>query len=81
MPDDRPNILLLMTDQHRADGLGIEGHPVLQTPWLDHLAASGARFRRAYSACPICVAEFRSTSVADRASPRAKSGGRLVRRT
>ena len=52
---DRPNILLLMTDQQRGDCLGIEGHPVLQTPYLDHLAAEGVRFRHAYSACPVCV--------------------------
>ena len=51
----RPNIALFMTDEHRGDCLGIEGHPVLQTPYIDHLAASGVRFRRAYSACPVCV--------------------------
>jgi choline-sulfatase len=50
-----PNILLVITDQHRGDCLGIDGHPVLQTPYLDHLAASGARFPRAYSACPVCI--------------------------
>jgi choline-sulfatase len=52
---ERPNILLIMTDQQRGDCLGIEGHPVLQTPNLDHLAATGVRFSRAYSACPVCV--------------------------
>lgn len=51
----RPNILLLMTDQQRGDALGIEGHPVLQTPYLDALAVSGTRFTHAYSACPICI--------------------------
>lgn len=54
MPD-RPNILVISTDQHRGDALGIEGHPVLQTPYLDHLAVSGVRFTRAYSECPVCV--------------------------
>lgn len=53
--DSRPNIVLIITDQHRGDALGIDGHPVVQTPYLDQLAASGARFRRAYSACPVCV--------------------------
>ncbi len=52
---DQPNILLLMTDQQRGDCLGIAGHPVVQTPYLDHLAASGTRFRRAYTACPVCI--------------------------
>ncbi len=55
MADRRPNIVLFMTDQQRGDCLGIDGHPVLQTPYLDHLAASGVRFRRAYTACPVCV--------------------------
>jgi arylsulfatase A-like enzyme len=44
-----------MTDQQRGDCLGIENHPVLQTPHLDYLASSGIRFRHAYSACPICI--------------------------
>ncbi|MBW1697742.1 MAG: arylsulfatase [Deltaproteobacteria bacterium] len=55
MKDNRPNILLLMADQQRGDCLGIEGHPVLQTPHLDYLAATGVRFSRAYSACPVCI--------------------------
>ena len=53
--DPRPNIVLFMTDEQRGDCLGIDGHPVLQTPYLDELAATGVRFRRAYSACPVCV--------------------------
>ena len=48
MKDHRPNILLLMTDQQRGDCLGIEGHPVLQTPHLDYMAATGVRFSRAF---------------------------------
>ena len=55
MPDNRPNILLFITDQHRGDCLGIEGHPVMQTPHLDHIAASGVRFASGYSACPVCI--------------------------
>lgn len=51
----RPNILLIVTDQQRADALGIEGHPDVQTPHLDYLGASGFHFTRAYSACPICI--------------------------
>lgn len=60
MSDERPNILLIMTDQQRGDCLGIEGHPVLQTPYLDHVGASGARFSHAYSACPVSVAARRT---------------------
>lgn len=55
MVDDRPNIFLIMTDQQRGDCLGVGGHPVLQTPYLDNVAASGIRFSNAYSACPVCT--------------------------
>ena len=41
MSSDRPNIVLILTDQQRGDALGIAGHPVLQTPNLDWLAAKG----------------------------------------
>ena len=51
----RPNILLFMTDQQRADHLGVAGHPILQTPHLDRLAAQGVLFERAYVNCPLCM--------------------------
>jgi len=57
----RPNIILITTDQQRGDCLGIENHPVVQTPLLDWVAASGTRFSRAYSACPVCVPARRTT--------------------
>lgn len=53
--DERPNILLITTDQQRGDCLGIEGHPVLQTPNLDWIGRSGTHFRRGYSECPSCI--------------------------
>lgn len=49
------NILLITTDQHRADCLSSAGHPVVATPHLDQLAAEGVRFSAAYSDCPICI--------------------------
>ncbi|WP_129669519.1 arylsulfatase [Phytoactinopolyspora endophytica] len=52
---DRPNLLLLMVDQWRGDCLSAAGHPVVQTPFLDRLAAQGVRFSRAYSAVPTCI--------------------------
>jgi len=55
MSDERPNILLIITEHHRWDALGIEGHPALQTPYLDEMAAGGVRFRHAYTACPVCI--------------------------
>ena len=55
-----PNILLIHTDQQRGDCLGIEKHPVLETPNMDNLALNGTRFSRFYSACPSCIAARRS---------------------
>jgi len=57
---ERPNILLVMTDQQRGDCLGVEGHPCLQTPNLDELASGGTRFTSAYSTCPVCIPARRS---------------------
>lgn len=51
----RPNVVLVTTDQHRADLTAREGYPVVTTPFLDGLAADGAWFDRAYAASPTCV--------------------------
>ncbi|MBT3377572.1 MAG: arylsulfatase [Lentisphaerae bacterium] len=56
----RPNILLIVTEQHRGDCLGVEGHPVLLTPTMDGIAQRGARLRHFYSACPTCISARRS---------------------
>lgn len=50
-----PNVLLLMSDQHKPHCLGIDGNPVARTPNLDALARSGVRFDRAYCSNPVCV--------------------------
>lgn len=49
------NLLYILSDQHARDALGCYGSPVVQTPNLDRLAASGTRFQHAYTPCPICV--------------------------
>ena len=51
----RPNILYIMTDQHRADWLGCAGHPVVKTPHIDSLAARGTRFTNFYVTSPVCM--------------------------
>ncbi|MDY0409228.1 arylsulfatase [Virgibacillus soli] len=51
----RPNVLLVMVDQMRADCLSILNHPVVDTPNLDQLARDGVLFNRAYAATPSCV--------------------------
>ena len=58
--DDRPNFILIMSDQQRGDCLGVDGHPCLLTPNMDALAGSGTRFRRAYTTCPSCIPARRS---------------------
>ncbi len=52
----RPNIILLLTDDQRADFLGCAGHPTLLTPNVDALAAGGVRFSNAFVTTPICAA-------------------------
>ncbi len=50
----RPNILLILTDQHRLSAIGSYGNTPCQTPNLDRLAAEGIRFETAYTSCPVC---------------------------
>ncbi|MGI8644276.1 MAG: sulfatase-like hydrolase/transferase, partial [Thermomicrobiales bacterium] len=44
---DRPNVVLIMADQHRWDFMGYEGNGVTHTPNLDQLAVDGVAFRSA----------------------------------
>lgn len=52
---NRPNLVLIMTDEMRGDCMGFVGHPDVKTPYLDSLASEGVSFKNAYSACPTCV--------------------------
>jgi len=52
----RPNILVLVTDDHGIGDVGCYGHPEVRTPNLDRLAASGVRFTQWYANAPICSA-------------------------
>src|SRR3712207_9318986 len=51
----RPNILLVVADQLVPFLTGAYGHPVVQTPNLDALAARGIRFDAAYTPYPLCA--------------------------
>jgi len=52
--ENRPNVILCMTDDQGWGDAGFRGHPVLRTPHLDRLAAEGVRFDRFYSGAPVC---------------------------
>ncbi len=51
---DRPNIVLCMADDQGWGDTAYNGHPLLKTPVLDEMAASGLRFDRFYAAAPVC---------------------------
>lgn len=50
-----PNIVLIFSDQHRADAMGCAGSAFVETPNLDRLAAEGVRFDHAYTPWPVCT--------------------------
>ncbi|MHB9048675.1 MAG: sulfatase family protein [Pirellulales bacterium] len=52
---ERPNILVVLSDDHSAPHAGCYGNKDIRTPNIDRLAAEGLRFDRAYVACPQCV--------------------------
>jgi arylsulfatase A-like enzyme len=54
MSEKKPNIIFLMTDQHRWDGLGCL-NPIVKTPNLDALASDGILFDQAVCNVPMCV--------------------------
>src|SRR5687768_9129373 len=53
--DDRPNFVVLMTDDQRADALSCAGNAILRTPHLDRLAAEGMRFTNAFVTNSLCA--------------------------
>ena len=53
-PAARPNLLVFMPDQLRADALGCFGNSLSHTPNIDALAQRGMRFRQAYANHPVC---------------------------
>ena len=51
---ERPNIVLMMGDDHGWSETGYNGHPYVQTPVLDEMAATGLRLDRFYAGHPSC---------------------------
>lgn len=52
---EKPNILIVTTDQQRADSLSCYGSDFTSTPHIDRLASEGVRFDRAYCPNPVCT--------------------------
>ena len=52
---DRPNVLLITTDQQRFDTINALGNPHIYTPHLNWLVDEGISYRRCYSDSPICM--------------------------
>jgi arylsulfatase A-like enzyme len=53
---ERPNILILMTDQQRFDTIAAAGYGFMHTPNLDRLVSEGCLYTHAYTPNPICLA-------------------------
>lgn len=53
--EQRPNILVLMSDNHYADHLGSYGDKTVKTPSIDKIADKGVRFSNAFCASPSCT--------------------------
>jgi arylsulfatase A-like enzyme len=50
----RPDVIIVLTDQHRADVSRREDFPLDTTPFTDELARRGVWFDRAYTTSPLC---------------------------
>jgi len=53
-PAQRPNIIFILSDDHRWDHLSCMGHPFLKTPNLDKLASQGVMFDNAFVTTSLC---------------------------
>ncbi len=54
-PGDKPNLLVLWTDQQRADTMAAYGNPRYRVPTLNRLAAESIVFERCYVTQPVCT--------------------------
>ncbi|MEM8897535.1 MAG: sulfatase-like hydrolase/transferase [Bacteroidota bacterium] len=53
---ERPNIIVILTDDQRWDAMGAMGNPIIQTPNMDQLASQSTLFQNAFVTTPICAA-------------------------
>ena len=53
-PDDSPNIIFILGDNHNAGTMGCAGHPFIQTPGMDRLANEGLLFENTFNTTSLC---------------------------
>lgn len=53
--DNRPDLLVFLSDQHTARIVRAEGDEVVETPNIDRLYSEGRAFSNTYTSCPLCV--------------------------
>ncbi|MEM7030928.1 MAG: sulfatase-like hydrolase/transferase, partial [Chloroflexota bacterium] len=51
----QPNILVVMSDQHRMDTLGVYGNPDVRSPHIDRLAVDSVRYTESFCPYPVCT--------------------------
>ncbi len=52
---EKPNVVFILSDDHRADLMSCAGHEFMKTPTLDSIAANGVRFENAFVTSPLCT--------------------------
>lgn len=54
--NQKPNFIVIHTDQHRYDCVGVTGRRKgIYTPYIDSIAYQGANFTSCYTTCPLCI--------------------------
>ncbi len=64
-PSDKPNVIWLFGDQHRAQALSCHGDPNARTPNIDNMAVNGVTFTNAVAGFPLCC-PFRGSLISGR---------------
>ncbi|MEZ6049993.1 MAG: sulfatase [Planctomycetaceae bacterium] len=52
--EERPNIVFILSDDHRFDVMGFLGHPFVETPAMDTMARDGVYFKNAMVTTSLC---------------------------
>jgi arylsulfatase A-like enzyme len=54
-PNRKPNIIVILSDDHGYAELGAQGCKDIPTPYMDSIAANGIRLTSGYVSCPVCA--------------------------